>query len=118
VLSFKKNCDPITFSIIDLYCYLNPEEDFGYIPKASWVYGKNLTAIRDALHNKAGLSPAKIDSAVHFLINITKIRPRVYKDNDGNYHLTQEDYVQWLNWARENGRRLYWDDKEKKVRVR
>jgi len=117
-LKFRKKYDKLTVSTVLFYCYQYPPDDFGFVPMASWVYGQNLSVIRDALYNKDGLTTPKIDSAISFLENITGIKPGSNRDNSGKYHLTRVDYTRWLIWVRENYSKLYWDKNKRKVKLK
>ena len=59
-----------------------------------------------------------VNSAVLFLTEVTGIRPHTKTNQSAQLILTKEDYTKWLNWLSQNDSRLYWDDKEKKVKVK
>jgi hypothetical protein len=108
---FEKKHESLTIETILFYCARFPEEEIGFVPKYSFVYHQKLTTIKSALQERDALSVANIDSARFFLENITGIK------SESNYP-TRNDYTNWLNWYRKNYERLYWDNKDKKVKVK
>jgi len=83
--------------------------------KATAVYRENLTVVRDFLHTTDNLDIKKLDSAVSFLEKLTGIK-RI--SNPLKYHLTTQDYTNWLAWLSKNYSTLYWDPKTNIVSVK
>jgi hypothetical protein len=60
----------------------------------------------------------KVNPAIDFLEQVTGISSHSDVNYLGRFYPTKEDYDNWLNWFKNNKSRLYWDDREKKVKVK
>ena len=64
-------------------------------------------------------SDGTIDNAdVVFIIRLTKIMPDYIEGIDIIYTPTKQNLRDWKKWYNKNKHKLYWDEKEQKVKLR
>ena len=82
------------------------------------LYNQKLKIVRDRLNNKPWQSLGEVKDAITFLEEITEITSHSNGNYFGRYAPTEEDYTNWKNWLKKNKSRLYWDEKDQKVKVK
>lgn len=115
---FIKKYDHITVETIISYCNYFPPPEYGGGPLGINIYKTKMSLIKQYLDDKEETTINDVNSAVLFLTEVTGIRPQTKRNQSAQLILTKEDYTKWLNWLSQNDSRLYWDDKEKKVKVK
>lgn len=86
--------------------------------KACEMYNFNLKTIKESIDKKQNQNLMQVNSAILFFEKITGIVSESNGSYLGRFEPTQHDYDQWLNWFKINYSKLYWDNKEKKVKVK
>jgi hypothetical protein len=89
-----------------------------YNKKACEIYCQNLTVIKERLDKKKDQQLEDVNLAILFFEEITGIYSQSNGNYVGRYSPTQVDYDKWLNWLKKNHSRLYWDEKDQKVKVK
>lgn len=107
----------VNIKIVFLFIFLAFNTTCRQNSKACEIYFKNLDVIKVRLENKKDLNLMEVYSAIIFFDHLTGIRSHSGGGFAGQFDPTQEDYTNWLNWFKKNKTKLYWDDKEQKVRV-
>ncbi len=86
--------------------------------KACKIYVQNLEIIKERLDNKQGQNLMQVDAAITFLEKLTSIRSESNGNYVGRFDPTTHDYDQWLKWFKINNSKIYWDEKDQKVKVK
>lgn len=80
-------------------------------------YKKKLKYIKKSLNRKV-LKDPDYSSAMFFLMNLTKTKVIPF-DNESNVYIpSNENIIFFEDWLKENEKRLFWDEKEQKVKLR
>ena len=85
---------------------------------ATKIMKENLHVIEMKVHHDSTLNFNEIEPAIIFLEQTTGIKSESNMNYIGRYQPTLNDFNKWSSWFRSNRKRLYWDDVEKKVRIR
>ena len=86
--------------------------------KACDIYNLNLKTIKDRVDKKPGQNVVPANDSILFFERITGIVSESDGNFEGRYNPTLNDYIRWVDWFKMNHKRLYWDKKEKQVRVK
>jgi len=86
--------------------------------KACKIFNNHLAVINDRVNKKPWQNLGEVNVAINSLEAITGITSQSDGNYFGRYYPTLEDYEKWSAWFKENSLRLYWDKKEKKVKVK
>lgn len=86
--------------------------------KACKVFQGQLDFIKKKLERDTSINMGQVSDAIIFMERLTSIRSRSNGNYAGRYEPTVGDLKNWSKWFGANHDRLYWDDKEKKVKVR
>jgi len=85
--------------------------------KACTFFTEQMNVIEASIKGDDSLNVESINTAILNLEEITNIT----SSSDGNYlgrfNPSKKDFKNWRDWYKSNKHRLYWDDKEKKVKL-
>ncbi len=82
------------------------------------IFELNLGMISNYLHIQGGknIKQERIQEAVDFLEEITKIK--CDKNLETVREPSERNYIDWKNWLEINKERIYWDEKQKKIKLK
>ncbi len=80
-------------------------------------YKKKLKYIKKSLNRKI-LKDPDYSSAMSFLMNLTKTKEISFDKESNVYIPSDENIIFFENWLKENEKRLFWDEKEQKVKLK
>jgi len=107
----------IFFLIIFNSCKSFDFSDNNYT-KSQKIYIKNIKLIDDyVLHEKAIKNGIDLESAVKFLEKLTDIKSDV-DDFEFMIEPSEKNLKQWKKWFKKNKEKLYFDEKEQKVKIK
>lgn len=108
------------FSIITLLFSISncSSNNFKQNNKAQSEFLLNIKIIEKFILDKGTNNTEILDSAVLFLERITNIESEKYEGFELYYFPNEQNLKDWKDWYKKNKKRLYWDEKENKVKVR
>jgi len=98
---------------------LSNNKSFNNLNKAQIIYLYNLNIIYDFVFYDTwkDAENRSLEPAVSFLENITKIKSNYRKNMSEMYWPTVANYNEWKNWFIKNKEKIFWDEKERKVKL-
>jgi hypothetical protein len=116
--AFIKKYDRASVETVISYCNYFPSPDYGGLPVGIALYDDKLDLIKKYIDKIEAPPVDDVKSAVSFLTEITGIKPFSQVSQSAQLNLSRNDYTKWLHWLDKNNLRLYWDSKERKVKVK
>src|SRR6476620_1132601 len=81
------------------------------------IFEQNLSVV-ESLYKGQAFDLNTIYDARSFLIDVTGIKPEIEKSFDMPIVPSKKIVKSWRKWYKKNKQRLYWDEVEKKVKVK
>nr|WP_294793142.1 hypothetical protein [uncultured Mucilaginibacter sp.] len=102
-----------TLTIITLFVFLWLKDD-----KACKMFSDHLAVIKESVEKKKPVNASKINEAISFLEQVTLIKSTSDGNYFGRFSPNEQDFNNWNQWFKKNKSMLYWEEKERKVKVK
>lgn len=86
--------------------------------KAQKEYLLKIAIIEKFVTTKRSDDTQTLDSAIEFMENITNIKSEFIPGYEISLVPSEQNLKDWKNWYNKNKKRLYWDEKEQKVKLK
>ncbi len=85
--------------------------------RAQAIFNNNILVIEKYLKGET-IEGTGLNDSVLFLEGLTGIKSDIFEGIDKLLDPTEKNLQDWKNWYKNNKNLIYWDEKEKKVRLK